>query len=1309
MSAPSIPIIQPQTWASLSSITFYWAPPSTIGSSPITNYTLLCSTIPYSTVIGPSTHNIQISTLANNVDYVFQIAASNSNGTSPYARFNLAQAGAPAAGASSVTVSTTNVSTVNVSWSYSTNAHEAKAQFFGISILPSTGTTSTVIAVAYANERNKFITNLSTNNYTFLVQAITGAGWAFPHSYSFSPMTFVGSAIIPAAPFVPTVIPGLQVWLDGQDPLATGAAPANGTSVTTWADKSSNSRSFTGSATYNTTTTGLTFNGTSNYYSFSQMPLNYTGSVAYVVNITSPSGWDNLFQLGPDYAGVTFRINGYTGNTVQINTVGGAEQQLAQLPIYSNTLVIFIYTFTGTASSSTSLFIEEIGNGTLTTNTATATRGITPGNQGAYIGTYAALGARFTGVVHEVLYYNSVLTQVTRQTMEGYLAWKWGLQTSLPTSHPYRSAAPTPATAFTPTAIPGLQVWLDGADPLNTGIQPANNATLGTWFDKSGNGYNAINSTGTVQYQTNILNSRGVPYFTSNSSLRSPYTNGTAAPLTAFIVAQSKGGGFSAAIGINAYSGIRPNLLALYQSSTNFWWFSGGTGAVDGNTNTLSLLSTRFDINANYWQPNQTQMNINGTSYASSSAAPSQMTSGATLLIGSTFSGGQNEFWNGYIAEVIIYNGTLSTTNRQIVEGYLAWKWGLQTSLPVAHPYASAPVTLIMPLPLVYLYATTYSGSGTWNDSSGNGRNATLESGVIAKNAAGNGIVLNGGTSWTFPNVGVSNSWSVSAWFKRTSTPTGTGASIVTQIQSGSGGVAFSVWSGGLMAHNGTWYYGSQAPTYTTNIWTHVVFTWDGTNLVTYQDSTSLGTTQLGVALIDGGLGYRIGKSGYNNNYVVGEIGEVRIYNTPLSSAQVVQIYNTTFSTYMPTPLVYLYATTYSGSGTWNDSSPNGKNATLETGAIAKNAAGNGIVLNGSTTWTFSNPALGNAWTVSAWYKNTAAPSSGNPTIVTQRFNSAPMNAILGYYSNSSFDNRFYTGAWFIGSTYTLTNGSWTNIQATWDGTNLSTYINGILLGTVATGGTATDSGQLYRIGGDIGNPGPGAFLRGEIGEVRIYGTPLTSAQVLNLYNATVNAYLPAPLVYLFAKTYSGSGTWNDSSGNGKNATLETGAIAKNAAGNGIVLNGGTSWTFPNIAAGNVWTVSVWYKNTGVPVGNACIVTQRQSGSSAVNFALQPSNVLSFNSLWYYGTAFGLTNNIWTNIQVTWNGANMITYKDGVLVGSTALSFVSVDGNDVYIIGRKWDNFSHVTGEIGEIRIYRANLSPAQVSDLYTSTAATYA
>ena len=33
-------------------------------------------------------------------------------------------------------------------------------------------------------------------------------------------------------------------------------------------------------------------------------------------------------------------------------------------------------------------------------------------------------------------------------------------------------------------------------------------------------------------------------------------------------------------------------------------------------------------------------------------------------------------------------------SNRQLIEGYLAWKWGLQASLPVGHPYKSAAPTV---------------------------------------------------------------------------------------------------------------------------------------------------------------------------------------------------------------------------------------------------------------------------------------------------------------------------------------------------------------------------------------------------------------------------------------------------------------------------------------------------------------------------------------------------------------------------------------------------------------------------------------
>ena len=34
------------------------------------------------------------------------------------------------------------------------------------------------------------------------------------------------------------------------------------------------------------------------------------------------------------------------------------------------------------------------------------------------------------------------------------------------------------------------------------------------------------------------------------------------------------------------------------------------------------------------------------------------------------------------------------TTDRQLVEGYLAWRWGLEGNLPAGHPYKSAAPTV---------------------------------------------------------------------------------------------------------------------------------------------------------------------------------------------------------------------------------------------------------------------------------------------------------------------------------------------------------------------------------------------------------------------------------------------------------------------------------------------------------------------------------------------------------------------------------------------------------------------------------------
>ena len=46
-------------------------------------------------------------------------------------------------------------------------------------------------------------------------------------------------------------------------------------------------------------------------------------------------------------------------------------------------------------------------------------------------------------------------------------------------------------------------------------------------------------------------------------------------------------------------------------------------------------------------------------------------------------------YYNGAISEICLVDSEVSTLDRQKAEGYLAWKWGLESSLPSNHPYKS--------------------------------------------------------------------------------------------------------------------------------------------------------------------------------------------------------------------------------------------------------------------------------------------------------------------------------------------------------------------------------------------------------------------------------------------------------------------------------------------------------------------------------------------------------------------------------------------------------------------------------------------
>jgi hypothetical protein len=78
----------------------------------------------------------------------------------------------------------------------------------------------------------------------------------------------------------------------------------------------------------------------------------------------------------------------------------------------------------------------------------------------------------------------------------------------------------------------------------------------------------------------------------------------------------------------------------------------------------------------------------NGTAVASGATSSAAIQAGP-LSIGSW--NGAAEYFTGSVREVLIFHAALVAADRERLEGFLAWKWGVQTSLPLAHPYRNAP------------------------------------------------------------------------------------------------------------------------------------------------------------------------------------------------------------------------------------------------------------------------------------------------------------------------------------------------------------------------------------------------------------------------------------------------------------------------------------------------------------------------------------------------------------------------------------------------------------------------------------------
>ena len=240
----------------------------------------------------------------------------------------------------------------------------------------------------------------------------------------------------------------------------------------------------------------------------------------------------------------------------------------------------------------------------------------------------------------------------------------------------------------------GLQLWLDASDPYGNGTVPANGTIITTWTDKSGNGYNAVSPQGPTITTSESLNS--LPGIAVDNSVAGSgvYYNSSIPPgtflnsLTIFGVYKSKSNTAQNSLfgrGSTAYNPNYANPLELWEPRI----LIGFNNAVTYNS-PVSF----YQPNVSLYNLNINQTNSTVTQFINFSGGAITGSAWTASDIGNSFTIGTRtdnlDTNNAIYFEVLVFNTNLSTPQRQSVEGYLAWKWGLQASLPAGHPYLSA-------------------------------------------------------------------------------------------------------------------------------------------------------------------------------------------------------------------------------------------------------------------------------------------------------------------------------------------------------------------------------------------------------------------------------------------------------------------------------------------------------------------------------------------------------------------------------------------------------------------------------------------
>ena len=302
-----------------------------------------------------------------------------------------------------------------------------------------------------------------------------------------SALTF--QTVVVNGSFSPNQVSGLSLWLDAAD--ASTFSFTSGSNISVWRDKSTLSNHLTLSG-------GVLTAGTVVFSSA-------TGTYANPTMFAGTTGTSVFFALSPVGNGHPIGIVASGGTASHFNWTDGTTYENIGFSSRNTLGIIFpnstnqIYTNIANRGGNTLIFRNGYGN-----QVYSATYGNSQIGSSFMLGSIgASITYQYTGTHYETLYYNRVLTTAEQQLVEGYLAWKWNLVSTLPAGHAYKTVNPIGTSAMTENmrihsngfvgiqnTTPATTLDVNGGVTIRNGLRPLySNVSSGTSLTVPANSY----------------------------------------------------------------------------------------------------------------------------------------------------------------------------------------------------------------------------------------------------------------------------------------------------------------------------------------------------------------------------------------------------------------------------------------------------------------------------------------------------------------------------------------------------------------------------------------------------------------------------------------------------------------------------------------------------------------------------------------------------------------------------------------------------------------------------------------------------